>query len=249
MDLRLFGHRGASIRCVENTIEAFHAALEDGANALELDVHATADGHFVVFHDNDGSRLAGDPRPIRALTLAEVQRWRLKPAASAVPTLAEVIEAFPGVPMSIDLKPDNHSVVVPFVEALNRLGATRWVTIASFHHRIMRAVHASSWTGSTALSRLEVALLRSLPETAARRFVHGSAAQIPRTAGPLRLDGRRFLERCQRLGLRADFWVVNDPNAARELINSGATGLMSDDPGKIAPVFREFERGMRGNHH
>ena len=178
--LRLYAHRGACLLWPENTIEAFRTALEDGANALELDVHATSDDHFVVSHDADGGRLAGDPRPIKALTLAEVRRWRLAPEACSVPTLVEVLETFPDVPMSIDLKPNQPGLVRPFVDTLIRFGAESRVTIASFHHRVMRAVHSSAWPGATALSRFEVALLRYAPEVAARRLVRGGSVQIPR---------------------------------------------------------------------
>ena len=242
--LRLYAHRGACLLWPENTIEAFRTALEDGANALELDVHATSDDHFVVSHDADGGRLAGDPRSIKTLTLAEVRRWRLAPEACSVPTLLEVLETFPDVPMSIDLKPNQPDLVRPFVDTLIRFGAESRVTIASFHHRVMRAVHSSAWPGATALSRFEVALLRYAPEVAARMLVRGGSVQIPRTAGPLRFDGRRFLDRCRRLGLRTDFWVVNDPEEARELLSLGATGLMTDDPLTIAPVVREYENEM-----
>lgn len=240
--IRLYAHRGACRICPENTIEAFRRGLEDGANALELDVHATADGVFVVIHDPDGRRMAGDPRPVKSITMEEIRRWRLSPGDCSVPTLAEVIESFPDVPMSIDLKPNEPGLVPPFVEALQDLGAEPRVTIASFHHRIMRAVHASSWSGNTALSRFEVAILRTIPEAAGRRFVHGKAAQVPRSAGPLRLDSRRFLERCRRFGLQAVYWVVNDPAEARDLLDRGATGLMTDDPAGIAPVVRQFEQ-------
>ncbi len=244
--LRLYAHRGASLLCPENTLEAFHRALDDGANAFELDVHATADGQYVVAHDPDGRRLAGDRRPIRSLTLDEIRRWRLAPSACSVPTMIEVLETFPDVPMSIDLKPNNPALVTSFVETLVACGAENTVTIASFHHRVMGAVYASSWSGRTALSRLEIALLHSLPEIVARRFVRGSAAQVPRTAGPLRFDGPRFLDRCRHLGLRTDFWVVNDPDEARRLIARGATGVMTDNPAAIAPVLREIEREKNG---
>jgi len=51
------------------------------------------------------------------------------------------------------------------------------------------------------------------------------------------LDGRRFIGRCRALGLRVDYWVVNDPDDARELLDRGATGIISDDPAQIAGVF------------
>ncbi|MCK5379679.1 MAG: hypothetical protein KAJ78_09750 [Acidobacteria bacterium] len=233
--IRLFAHRGACLSCPENSLDAFRLALKEGANALEMDVHATSDGQFVIAHDADGARLAGDSRPIRTLPLETVRRWRLDGRAQ-VPTLDEVLEAFPGTPMSIDLKPRRLSLVRPFLDSLKRLGGEESVTVASFHHSVMLEVHRSGWQGRTALSRLEVGWLRLLPEKLAGRLIRGQSAQIPPSAGPIRLDRSAFIDRCHRLGLRSDYWVINDPEEADRLLELGATGLMSDDPGRIAPV-------------
>ncbi len=243
---RLYGHRGASARLPENTLPAFARALADGANALELDLQRTADGHFVVAHDPDGRRTAGTPERIRELGLARVKAWRLGPDGGAtVPTLAEVLEAFPGVPMSIDLKPDAPEHVPELLEHLTRHGAEATTTLASFSARVVRRIRRLGYPGPTALTRPEVALLRFLPAALARRHLGGQAAQVPLRSGPIRLDAPAFLARCRRLGLRADFWVVNDPAQARALLEAGATGVMSDDPAAIAPIFlerQEFER-------
>ena len=92
-----------------------------------------------------------------------------------------------------------------------------------------------------------MAALRLAPLTVARRLVRGHSAQIPTSAGPLRLDRKAFLQRCRRLGLRIDFWVVNEPSEALELLRQGATGLMTDDPAGIAPVVRSFEAERFGD--
>lgn len=239
-EIRLYAHRGASLQCAENSLEAFKMALEDGANALELDVHSTSDNRFVVTHDADGRRMAGDCRRIKTVTLDEVKKWRL-PAGESIPTLDEVLEAFNGTPMSIDLKPRDPSLVPAFLKALQKRGAESWVTVASFHHSVLSEVRRLNWGGRTALSRLEVGWLRLLPEALAGRMIQGHSAQIPLAAGLLRFDGSAFLERCRRLGLRTDYWVVNDPDVADRLLQRGATGLMSDDPGRIAPVVAAHE--------
>jgi glycerophosphoryl diester phosphodiesterase len=245
-ELRLYGHRGASARVSENTLPAFERALADGANALELDIHRTADGHFVVAHDPDGRRLAGAAECIAEVRLDRVKGWRLGVGADAaeVPTLGEVLQAFPGVPMSIDHKPDAPDAVPDLLELLARYGASHTTTLASFSTRVVDRIRGLGYEGRTALTRPEVALLRFLPAALARKFVAGDAAQIPTRSGPVRLDGRRFLEKCRSLGIRADYWVVNDPHEARTLLEAGATGIMTDDPAAIAPVFREksFER-------
>lgn len=237
--LRLYAHRGASARAPENTLPAFEMALADGANALELDIHRTVDGHFVVAHDADGARMAGCEDMICEHSLAEIRSWQV--GDSSIPTLAAVLETFPTTPLSIDIKPDDPTVVAPLLKQLSTHGAEDHVTVASFHDHLVRQVRRMGWRGRTALTRTEVAALRFAPLAVARRVVQGHAAQVPLRSGIIRLDTRGFLKRCRILGVRADYWVVNDPDEARTLLAAGATGVMSDDPALLRPVVREFE--------
>jgi glycerophosphoryl diester phosphodiesterase len=237
--LRLYAHRGASSKAPENTLSAFKTALDDGANALELDIHRTADDHFVVAHDPDGRRLAGRRERIAGLTLAELEHWTV--GGEPVPTLDELLESFPDTPLSIDLKPDDPAAVEPLLELLDRHDGERRVTLASFHDRLVWRARRLGWRGRTALTRGEVAALRLAPLAMARRLIHGHAAQIPVRSGVIRLDRRALIRRCRRLGIRVDYWVVNEPETARALLDAGATGVMSDDPARILPVFRGYE--------
>lgn len=228
----------------ENTMAAFQSALEEGANALELDVHRTADGHFVVTHDRDGLRVAGIRQPIKGSTLADVRRWRVAPPGmedvrpEGVPTLTEVLETFPETPMSIDLKPGRRGDVASLLEVVRRHGAQRNVTLASFHEHIVHRMRRLGYEGPTTLTQSEVIAVRLLPAVLARFWVRGQAAQVPLRGGGVRLDTVRFIRRCRRLGLRVDYWVVNDPGVARRVMECGATGVMTDDPARLAAVVR-----------
>ena len=71
---RLFAHRGASGLRPENTLEAFAAGLEDGARILELDVHASSDGHVMVIHDEVLERTTEGRGPVSAHTLTELRQ-------------------------------------------------------------------------------------------------------------------------------------------------------------------------------
>jgi glycerophosphoryl diester phosphodiesterase len=124
-----------------------------------------------------------------------------------------------------------------------RHGAEDRVTLASFSARVVRRIRRLGYPGRTTLSKPEVAVLRFLPTALARIFVSGNSAHIPVEHSGIRLDGRRFIDRCRAIGLRIDYWVVDDPEEARRLLHLGATGIMSDDPARIAPVFGEL--GMR----
>ncbi len=250
---RIFGHRGSSARAPENTIESFARALDDGADALETDVHVTSDGHFVVSHDPDGRRTAGVPDRIADSPLADVRRWDAgagftapdgsHPFAGAgyrVPTLDELLETFPGVPVSVDVKPDTPAVVPALLALVAHFHAADRVTLASFHPRVTRTVRRLGYPGPTALTQPQVAMVKTVPMLAAlvRTRWRGQAAQIPRTGAGLRLDSPRFIRRCRALGVRADYWVVNDPDDAVTLLRRGATGVMTDVPARIADAVR-----------
>jgi len=247
-ELRLFGHRGASTDLPENTLEAYRLALADGANALELDVHCTADGHIVVAHDPDGIRMAGVPDRISDHCLSDIKAWNVAAGFGngdhpihLMPTLEEVLDEFRGVPISVDLKPDDQMAVDRLYSLISAMDAEQTVTVGSFHDRLIHRLRRLGYQGPTALTRREVARLRLLPVVAARRAAQDRAAMIPRTHRRIRLDTSRFIRRCRTLGLRVDYWVVNEPDAARELLNRGATGIITDDPSRIAPVIEEFQ--------
>lgn len=101
-----FAHRGLhkAPAIIENTLTAFAAALELGAG-IECDVRLTADDRLVVFHDEDGLRLAGSPLVIGQSTLEQVQA--LSVGGHPVPTLERLLELVDGgVPVLVEVKVD-----------------------------------------------------------------------------------------------------------------------------------------------
>jgi glycerophosphoryl diester phosphodiesterase len=66
----------------------------------------------------------------------------------------------------------------------------------------------------------------------------GDALQIPPRTGPLRLDTPRVIARAHALGVRVDYWVIDDVAQARRLLGLGADGLVSNRPALLAPLFR-----------
>jgi glycerophosphoryl diester phosphodiesterase len=251
----LYAHRGAAAEQPENTIPSFHRAMELGADALEMDAHMTSDGHVVISHDPTGERMCGRATAIRDATLAEVQQWDagwgfvdeaggrpFRDRGIRVPTLAHVLSEFPEVPFNIDLKQSRPSIVERTLGLLRDAGAQGRVTLASFSLRTLIAVRRANYGGPTALSQAEAAALLFAPRRvfAALPLV-GVAAQVPVSVGPLRFDSHRVIAKAHALGLRIDFWTINDPAQARQLLQRGADGIMTDDPAAIAPVFAELD--------
>ncbi|MFC9330348.1 glycerophosphodiester phosphodiesterase [Kitasatospora sp. NPDC057015] len=87
-------HRGDPYRHRENTLPSIESALAAGADAVEVDVRLTRDGVPVLLHDATLQRLWGDSRPLRSLTLDQLDA--VGTGALAVPTLAAALKAVAG---------------------------------------------------------------------------------------------------------------------------------------------------------
>lgn len=89
---------------VENSRAAIHAAIEAGY-AIEIDLQLSADGHAMVFHDDDLDRLTGATGPVRARSADELGAIQLTGGAEGIPTFAEVLVLVAGrVPLLVELK-------------------------------------------------------------------------------------------------------------------------------------------------
>ena len=233
----IYAHRGASAEFPENTMAAFKRAVELGVDVLETDAHMTRDAKVVLAHDDDGQRMARDPRFIRNCSLAQVQSWDVG-GGHRVPTLEEVLHAFPSMRFNIDAKEKDLWATDRIVEVIRAAGAVDRVQLSSFHSSNLRRVRARGWP-VTGLGQSEATRLFLSPSALLRRFpLGGNIAQVPLRLGPLRFDTRRFLDKAHAVGLRVDYWVVNDPDTARRLRDLGADGIMTDDPVRIVPAVR-----------
>jgi len=245
---RLYAHRGASAERPENTMPAFERAVEVGVDALELDVHLTRDGHLIVAHDDTALRTCGAQLAWADLDLPDTQRldagWGFlaadgtRPFAGKgirVPTFEEVLVTFTSVHVNVDLKAGAADAAL---DLLGRLGAASRVTIASFQLKTLTEVRKRGYAGETALSRSEVVSLLSLPALAWRQLPRtGVAAQVPTKYGPIRFDRAAFVAKCHSVGLRVDYWVIDEPAEAERLLALGADGIMTNDPAAMKSLF------------
>ena len=249
---RLFyGHRGAPSELPENTLPSFRRAIERGANAIETDAHMTCDGHIVLSHDADGRRTANVTREIRQCTLDEVRRWDVgwgfvdahgqRPFAGKgfqIPTLEELAREIPDVMLNVDAKQLSPDIVPSLLAVVRKLGAESRIRLASFHTRTLLRIRAAGYAGPTGLSQNEIAALYFAPRKSLSWLRYRDvAAQVPPAVWRVRFDERAFIDKCHALGIRVDYWVIDDVNEARRLLALGADGIQTDDPARIAAAF------------
>lgn len=206
----LYAHQGGAREAPSSTLHALHRAVGLGAHALELDVHATADGHLVVCHDETVDRTTPATGFIADLTLAELRRldnahWWV-PGHDALPgrpdheyplrgrhpddpalgiaTLDEVLEAFPTTFLNFDIKrtaPDVAPYEEALARALRRHGRVDDVIVASFHDGALAAFRAADPEIHTSLGPLETLMV-------GQAIVGGAAdAPTPRSAVALQV--------------------------------------------------------------
>ncbi|MFI7246620.1 glycerophosphodiester phosphodiesterase family protein [Micromonospora chalcea] len=233
-----FAHRGGAADGDENTAAAFARAVALGYRYVETDVHATADGVPVVFHDPTLRRVTGEPGRIADLRWADLASVRVGGAA-LVPRLDDVLNAWPQVRFNIDVKSDGG--VAPTVAAVTRAGAGDRVLLASFSDaRLTRLRALAGSTVATSLGMRGVARLRlaSLHGRPVRLPPSVVAAQVPVSFGRVPVVDRRFLAYCRRIGLHVHVWTIDEPAQMHHLLDLGVDGIMTDHVSVLRDVYR-----------
>jgi glycerophosphoryl diester phosphodiesterase len=242
----LYAHRGARLLHPENSLPAFAAALQAGADVLELDVRMSADGHVVVAHDATGHGTANVDRKVAECTLAELLRWDVGsgPAVTRsktpvrMPTLHQVLEEMPAALLNVDLKQERPDMVPAVLQALRAQRAQERVLLTSFASAVLGRVRASGYEGPTGLARVEAMSAAFAPAVWLRRHrLPGQRLQIPMRFAGLDLRRRALIDKQHALGLAVDYWVVNDVGQAAALLELGADGIVTDDPAAMAALF------------
>jgi glycerophosphoryl diester phosphodiesterase len=239
-----FAHRGGArhpdLLGRENTMAAFRHAAALGYRYLETDVHLTRDGVLVAFHDTLLDRVSDGVGSIGALDIAGLAGVRV--AGEEVPTLAEVVDAFPDARFNLDLKAD--AAVEPLAAFVVERGLHDRVMVGSFSWRRLRRFRALVGTRvPTSAAPVEVAAYAVLPGRVARRLAPRVAAlQVPHRLRRLPVTTARLVRRAHRVGVQVHVWTVDDPDQMRALLALEVDGLMTDRTDVLAAVLRE--RGL-----
>ncbi len=212
---------------------AFERAVRLGYTYLETDVHVTADGVVVAFHDDDLLRTCGRPGRISELPWAEVSQARVD-GREPIPRLDELLAAFPQARVNIDCKIDR--AVGPLADVLERTAALHRVCVASFSDRRTAALRRRLGPGlCTSAGPVELAALRyaGLRGTAAR------VVQVPVRVRGVHVLTPALVRRAHRWGLQVHAWTIDDADEMRRLLDLGVDGIMTDRPALLRDVLQE----------
>lgn len=245
-------HRGGAyhpeVEGLENTMAAFRHAVELGYRYLETDVHVTRDGVLLAFHDAVLDRVTDRRGTVAELTHAQVRQARVG-GREEVPTLVELLDAFPDARFNVDLKSDAS------VQALADLVRAReeWdrLLVGSFSPgRLARFRRLTEGRVATSAHPLEVLAFVLLPSGRLADLVTGrrvAALQVPhrrtlRVAGrsaPVPVVTRGFVRRAHAAGKHVHVWTIDDPEEMRELLGKGVDGMFTDRTDLLREVLEQ----------
>ncbi len=221
---------------------AFEHAVSLGYRYLETDVHATADGVLVAFHDDELDRVTDRVGRIGDLPWSEVRRARVA-GSHAVPLLEDLLGTWPRARVNIDPKHD--AGVGPLVEVLRRTGSVDRVCVGSFSDRRLARIRRRLGPQlCTSLGPLGVTRLKA----AGRRLPVGrlvaACAQVPVASRGVTVVDRRLVAAAHGRGLQVHVWTVDDPEEMVRLLELGVDGIMTDRPAVLKQVLEQ-----RGEWH
>jgi glycerophosphoryl diester phosphodiesterase len=129
----VIAHRGANREAAENTFAAFDKAIEGGAVRIELDVQLSRDGHAVVMHDDDLSRMTGYMGRCSQMTRAEIAKLKVRGTAETVPFLDEVVaRVLPRAELNIEIKGKNEALADAVATLVGKHALRERVIVSSF---------------------------------------------------------------------------------------------------------------------
>jgi glycerophosphoryl diester phosphodiesterase len=245
------GHRGARARRPENTIPAFEYAIQEGVDALEMDMAVTKDNVLVISHDPIlEAPVCNGPKPtavIHELTLAEVRQWdcgavrntlfaNQKPVpGTRMPTLDDVFRlAGRGTfDYNIETKsfPDKPQLTPPPEEF------SRMVLAKIREYKIGKRIILQSFDFRTLVAMKKLApeiRLSALTETDQRDFpAIAREAQADIISPNFRLVTPAKVEAAHEAGLQVVPWTVNTPDDWDRMIQAKVDAIISDDPAEL----------------
>ncbi|KAH7931333.1 PLC-like phosphodiesterase [Leucogyrophana mollusca] len=232
-----WGHRGASAIFPENTLASFEAAIRDGAEGIESDVHVSLDGVVLMFHDPALERTTGSKGLIRE------RNWygddgmdkllTLKEPKQAIPTFAETVTLLmkpenQHVKFNVDVKVQNdpdrlfslmHTVISQQPEWETKLAPR--ILLGLWHPRFV----AFAKTRLPYCRRSHIGVSPSL----ARKYFWDDVEVFSMAFATLTsADGLRFRNECKAAGKKIMVWTVNEPEQMMEAVRWGVDVVLTD---------------------
>jgi glycerophosphoryl diester phosphodiesterase len=232
--IMVIGHRGAAGEAPENTLTSFQLAVEQGADAIELDIHLSKDGEIIVCHDASIERTTNGLGLIKNLTAAEIKRFDAgawfspRFSGQTIPLLTEVLDLVPEhIWINIEIKSDYQGqTVLKLVELLRIRKRLDKIVISSFDHDCLKRL-------KTLEPRTKIGLLYGNAISNPVAYVKSLGVEVYSLHPSFKLIQRMNMQQIQAAGLQIYPYTINKEKDYSSMIQSGVSGIITDFPAKL----------------
>jgi glycerophosphoryl diester phosphodiesterase len=236
----VIAHAACKGHAPENTLAGLRAALELGADGIEVDVHATADGVPVLLHDPTVDRTTDGQGEVTKMTLSQLKRldagvrqFEGRFAGEPVPTLAEALDLTRGRALMV-LEIKQLDIEEQVLRVVRDRGAVNDCTVHSFLPQVVTRCRALEPSLPAALltSAADVTDWASLFAFALSLNAQGSSVFYPRVDA-------NVVRQAHLRKLSFHTWTVNEVEDMRRLRDCGVDAITSDYPDRLRAALRE----------
>jgi glycerophosphoryl diester phosphodiesterase len=215
---------------------AFEHAVRLGYRYIETDVHVTADGVLLAFHDDVLDRVTDGSGRIDELPWSVVRAARVD-GRESIPLFEDLLGAFPDVRVNIDPKHDG--AVDALVAVLRKCNALERVCIGAFSDRRLARVRSLLGpTLCTSLGPRATARLRSASFGIPAGRFPAPCAQVPTAPRGVTLVDARFVRAAHKRNMQVHVWTIDDREEMVALLDLGVDGIMTDRPAILKDVLQ-----------
>jgi len=238
---RIIAHRGSSYLAPENTISSAKLAMQENADALELDIHLTKDNQIVVIHDSNIKRTSGINKFVKDLTLQQLKQydfglWKNKKWKNErIPTLEEIF----------NIIPNNKSIFIEIKSGMECLSEIKKLILDGIileNQMVLMDFNFKTVLKAKAMfPSVEVLWLYEFEQFATPKRKRVLLDNIIEIAVKNKIDGINienikqlnadFIKRANECGLKCYCWTVDNYKRAKYLMDSGINGIATNKPG------------------
>lgn len=245
----VIAHQGGEGLRPSNTMASFQNAMDLGVDVLEMDVHSTADGVLVLIHDDTVDRTTDGTGRVNELTFAELQQldagdywteddgqtYPFRGQGITIPALEEVLAAFPGMPVNIEIKQVEPSIAGDLCELLRRYERTDRALVASFHPESMNEFRSLCPEVATSMVESEIRVFYVLNRLGLGGLYSppGEAFQVPERSGSIEILTPPFVSGAQGRDIAVHAWTINETADMARLLDLGLDGIITDRPDRM----------------
>jgi len=250
----VIAHQGGEKLYPSNTLYAFEQAHTLGVDMFELDIHQTKDGHLVIIHDDTVDRTTDGQGKIKDMDLADIQAldaghywtedgetYPYRGQGITIPTLAELFENYPTMPMVIDIKQKEPAIEEALCSLLKQYNKTEHTIIGSFHPSALKTFRTLCPNVLTSLHPNEVRNMVLSSYASYKGFFRpkARAAQVPMRSGRIQIIHPGFIKLAKQRNIAVQVWTINDPEEMQYLIDLGVDGIMTDRPDLLLELLQQ----------